>query len=275
MRRTTLALILITFLGIPMSGASFYGDVDPIPATLVTDKLQTGEPSDHEYEVTGVNSEGTVSGSTDEGQIELMFKDLVKIEIRNNVHFVEAKDGRKYELKFGRLKTHYTSPTFDCMVKNPSTGKVEEMMMDAGKILSISFGAGKTGGNPTQAPKPEKAQVDRKDPRCVAEAVLKAIREEDGEGLMGLCNSTNKKKIKPGDLPKVFKKMKTKVGNVEKTGDLKTGPAFMAKGAVLAFLRVDGQEVFVIVLTNENGEYGFEDINSPDLKTWDKASPVP
>ncbi len=269
-------LVLVVSAACPGWALGFYGDVDPIPATVVLDKLQTGEPADQVLEVIGVSSEGSISGSAGNGQVKLLFKDLVRIECQNNVFHVEAKDGKKYQIKYGRLATHYTSPTFDCVVKNPQTGQPEEQMLDSTKIKSITFGPppaaageGKAAGAATGP------AIDRKDPKAVAAAVLNAIRTADGSALLGLCNAANRRKITPERLPEILQKLQKKAGNVDQIGDLRQGPSFAAKGSVGAFLRTEGAETFVIMLTNENGEYGFEDINSPDTAQWEKLAPLP
>ncbi len=72
-----------------------------------------------------------------------------------------------------------------------------------------------------------------------------------------------------GRNPKALTQLAKKAGGVEKIGEVKTGPSFKP-GSVCAFLRQEGQEAFVITLTCDGGEYGFEDINSPDTASWDK-----
>lgn len=275
-------LALVVLAGGPGWALGFYGDVDPIPATVVLDKLQTGEPADQVLEVLGVNSEGSISGSAESGQVKLLFKDLTSIECKNSVYHVEAKDGKKHQIKHGRLSTHYTSPTFDCVVKNPQTGQAEEQMLDSTKIKSITFGAPAAGSAPAAAAPGDPSgttgtasAVDRKDPKAVAAAVLTAIRAADGQALLALCNATNRKKLVPARLPEILKKLQEKAGNVEQIGDLRQGPSFATKGSVVAFLRTDGAETYVITLTNENGQYGFEDINSPDTAQWEKLAPLP
>ncbi|NLI75596.1 MAG: hypothetical protein GX442_04035 [Candidatus Riflebacteria bacterium] len=278
MRNRSLSILVLVVLAAgPGWALGFYGDVDPIPATVVLDKLQTGEPADQVLEVIGVNSEGSISGSAESGQVKLLFKDLAKIECANHVYHVETKDGKRHQIKFGRLSTHYTSPTFDCVVKNPKTGQAEEQMLDSTQIKSITFGAPAAGAAPAPTGDSSGASgaVDRKDPKAVAAAVLKAIRAADGQALLGLCNATNRRKITPEQLPEIMKELQQEAGNVEQIGDLRQGPSFATKGSVCAFLRTEGVETFVIMLTNENGEYGFEDINSPDTAQWEKLAPLP
>jgi hypothetical protein len=113
-----------------------------------------------------------------------------------------------------------------------------------------------------------KGGIDRKNPRVVAEAVVKAIRSGDGPGLMALCNATNKKKITPERLPLALSSLQKKVGAAETIGELRERPG--GKGDVCAFLRQEGVETYVVTLTTEEGEYGFEDINSPDNADWEK-----
>ncbi len=280
------ALLCCSVLLLPMAALAFHGDVDPIPATLVADR---------EYEVTSVSSEGHIEGSTPSGQKKILFKDIEKIEYANNVYTVTMKDGTKVDMKFGQLKTHYTSPTFDCMIKNPDTGKIEEAMLDPTTIKSLVFKT-KPSAEPTAAPatqmtspapaaasdekqtvppasseaKTAPIAVDRKDPAAVAQALLTAIRANDSATVVSLLNAVNQKKISPKDIPEMMKELAAKIGSTEKIGAVKSGPSFMAKGTVCAFVRTEGVETYVITLTKEGDEYLFEDINSPDTAQWEK-----
>lgn len=266
---------LAILLAWPALVAAFYGTVDPIPATIILDKAQTREPTDREIKITGISSEGYIEGRAASGKVKLLFKDVAKIEAKGAVYHVVARNGTTYDLTYSSIKTHYTSATLDCIRVNPDTGKTEELMLDPTQIKSIVFVA------PTPAPAPSsepdvlppaaaQAVVDRKNPRAVAEKVLRAIGRGDGEELLSVCNETNKKKIKPADLPKALEELRRDIGDVTEVGELRSAPPFMAKGTVLAFLRTEGAETFVIVLTKDGDEYGFEDINSPDTADWEK-----
>ena len=204
-----------------------------------------------------------------------MFKNVAKIEAKGGVYHVVARDGKTYDLKFPSIKTHYTSATLDCVGENPDTGKTEELMLDPTQIKSIVFATQTPAPAPPSepdilSPAAARAVVDRKNPRAVAEKVLRAIGRGDGEELLSVCNDANKKKIKPADLPKALEELRRDIGDVTEVGELRSAPPFMAKGTVLAFLRTEGAETFVIVLTKDGDKYGFEDINSPDTSNWEK-----
>ena len=51
--------------------------------------------------------------------------------------------------------------------------------------------------------------------------------------------------------------------------ELRKAPKFMGEGGVVGKFRVEGNEVFTVVLTFEEGTYRFEDFNSPSLKRYE------
>jgi len=127
---------------VPFVASAFYGD-GPLISAIVTVTHDNGKGlADEKIEVLGVSSEGYIQGSeVDKGQVDYTFAELKKIEfvINGSKYLVTTKDGVVHTLKFGLIKTHRTSPTFDCYIKNGKTAEKEEAMLDAGKFVIIEF----------------------------------------------------------------------------------------------------------------------------------------
>jgi hypothetical protein len=106
----------------------------------------------------------------------------------------------------------------------------------------------------------------------VANKLLDAIHKGDHRAYLSLLNKVNMKKM--GGLPEKLKDdladLKKKVGNVRKVSELRRAPPDMGNGTVLARVRTEGREVYVITLTREAGGYRFEDLNSPSVTDYQK-----
>lgn len=140
--------IFVTLLN--TAGYAFSGDGPLIEATIVLDKKQTGEDADRELKVSAINSEGYIEGSEGSQKHYIEFKDIEKItfDLGTHAYTVTTWEGKSYTLKFGKLTTHKTSPTFDCMVVDDKQGKPVEAMLDFTQIKSIVF---KKGNNAATA----------------------------------------------------------------------------------------------------------------------------
>lgn len=135
------AFSLLSLLPAPTLG--FYGDGPLIPATAIFKNRTPSGVREEKVEIAAVSSEGYIQGSEPEkGQVAYTFAEVKKMEFQmdGSKYLVTLKDGSVHTLKFGLVKTHHTSPTFDCITVDPKTGEKQESMLDAGKMLSIEFG---------------------------------------------------------------------------------------------------------------------------------------
>lgn len=134
------AVILFCFVSSILFG--FYGD-GPLVAAKMTaaNVFDNSDDSVHDYRVTAVSSEGFISGSEGSKKHEIAFSKIRSIEfdLAKHAYKVTLKDGSVVELKFAQIKTHYTSPTFDCIVYDEVQKKDVEVMTDFTRIRSISF----------------------------------------------------------------------------------------------------------------------------------------
>ena len=104
----------------------------------------------------------------------------------------------------------------------------------------------------------------------VANQVLAAIRAGDAAAMKPLLNATNQKKVSDDEIAQYLQEEKGTVGDVTKVTEVRESSR---KGQVMAKIRVAGDEVFVVVLTLEEGQYRFEDINSPAVADYE-ARPI-
>jgi len=113
-----------------------------------------------------------------------------------------------------------------------------------------------------------------KDPRKVADEVVRCIRARDLEGLAALFDEVNRRKFGPvteanrPQLMKLVEKKAWKIGNVTKVGELREAPSFAGIGGVVALLRREVYNVFVVTLKKEGDDYVFDDINSPPVASY-------
>ncbi|SVD43837.1 uncharacterized protein METZ01_LOCUS396691 [marine metagenome] len=103
----------------------------------------------------------------------------------------------------------------------------------------------------------------------VANEVLVAVANGDAEGLQKHLNATNQKKLTLEKIKKYMPEMKKDTGGITEIGELRKAPKFVGEGAVVGKCRVEGHEVFTVVLTFEEGAYRFEDFSSPSVKRYE------
>ncbi|MFZ5952332.1 MAG: hypothetical protein ACOYXC_16635 [Candidatus Rifleibacteriota bacterium] len=159
--RTYLIVALTLFVALLTTSAfAFYGDGPLLEATIILDKKQTRESTDRELKITGVNSEGFIQGSEGNQKHYIQFKDIEQIsfDLSTHAYTVKTWEGKTFKLKFGKLTTHNTSPTFDCMVLDESTGQPVEQMLDYTQIKSIVFK--KPAATKTNTVKPEEKKTE-------------------------------------------------------------------------------------------------------------------
>ena len=99
-------------------------------------------------------------------------------------------------------------------------------------------------------------------------AILTAIAAQDAVGIQLHFNEINRKKIKQSQIPRLLTEARKQTQSIRQTTELRRAPKFLGPQALLAKIRVQGDEVFVLVLTLEKGQYRFEDINSPSTSQF-------
>ena len=148
-----------------------------------------------------------------------------------------------------------------------------------GTIISLNVGCQKKEEPATQ-PTPE-----AKDPTAAktipakeehpaitaANKVLAAIHAGDAAAIRPLLNATNQKKVSDEDLPKLLEQAKRTIGDVTEVTEVRKG---RRENQVAAKIRVVENEVFVVVLTLEDGQYLFEDLNSPDVAGYEALEKI-
>ena len=150
-----------------------------------------------------------------------------------------------------------------------------------GTIISLNIGCQKKEEPATQ-PTPEAtdstaaetAPAQEEHPAITAaNKVLAAIHAGDAAAIRPLLNATNQKEVSDERLPELLKEAKETIGDVTEVVEARKG---RRENQVAAKIRVVGNEVFVVVLTLENDQYLFEDLNSPDVadyKALEKIAP--
>lgn len=105
----------------------------------------------------------------------------------------------------------------------------------------------------------------------VANQVLDAIHNEDPDAIRPFLNSNNRDNLSNEEIVGFMKESKEHLDGVKTASELREG---RSEGTVFAKIREDGDEVFVVVLTLEDGKYLFEDINSPPKESYDGLSKI-
>ena len=125
--------------------------------------------------------------------------------------------------------------------------------------ISVNIGCNKTTREKEEAPAEHPAIT-------VANQVLAAIQAGDAAAIRPLLNVTNQKKVSDDDIVGLLKEVKETIGDVTQVTEVRKR---QREGEVAAKIRVRGEEVLVVVLTLEEGQYRFEDINSPSVSDYD------
>lgn len=100
-----------------------------------------------------------------------------------------------------------------------------------------------------------------------ANQVLAAIHSQDAVAIRPLLNATNQRKLSDDDLVKLSQEAGEILGDIRRVSELRNHPR---PGYVMAKIRVVGGEVFVVVLSQEEGKYLFEDLNSPPSSDYEE-----
>ena len=117
------------------------------------------------------------------------------------------------------------------------------------------------------------AKIEKEKPShpavTVANEILSAVANGEADGLYKHLNATNQKKRTLEKIKKYMPEMKNDTAGITEIEELRKAPKFMGEGGVVGKFRVEGNEVFTVVLTFEEGTYRFEDFNSPSLKRYE------
>ena len=119
----------------------------------------------------------------------------------------------------------------------------------------------------------------------VANQVLAAIEAGDAAAMKPLLNATNQEKVNDDEIAQYLKRKQETIGNVTKVTEVRGGLGHglnwrltpvttTVLNQVMVKIRVAGDEVFVVVLTLEEGQYRFEDLNSPSVADYEAQAIV-
>ena len=143
-----------------------------------------------------------------------------------------------------------------------------------GSLLSLNLGCQE---KEQPAPQPTPEATDSTTPAkeehpaiTAANKVLAAIHAGDDAAIRPLLNANNQD-IRDKDIRRFLEESKTDVGDVTEVTEVRAG---RAENEVVAKIRVVEDEVFVVVLTLEDGKYLFEDINSPDVAGYEALKKI-
>ena len=125
--------------------------------------------------------------------------------------------------------------------------------------ISVNIGCNKSTEEKEETPAEHPAIT-------VANQVLAAIQAGDAAAIRPLLNATNQKKVSDDDIVGLLKEVKETIGDVTQVTEVRKR---QREGEVAAKIRIRGEEVLVVVLTLEEGQYRFEDINSPSVSDYD------
>ena len=152
-----------------------------------------------------------------------------------------------------------------------------------GSLLSLNLGCQKKEEPATQpTPEAKDSSVAETTPAkeeppaghpaiTAANKVLAAIHAGDAAAIRPLLNATNQKEVSDERLPELLKEAKETIGDVTEVVEARKG---RRENQVAAKIRVVGNEVFVVVLTLENDQYLFEDLNSPDVADYEALEKI-
>ena len=104
----------------------------------------------------------------------------------------------------------------------------------------------------------------------VANQVLAAIQAGDAAAIRPLLNATSQKKVSDDEIEGLLKEAKEFIADATTVSEVRESSR---QGEWMAKIRVVGDEVFVVALTLEEGQYRFEDLNSPSVADYE-AQPI-
>ena len=130
--------------------------------------------------------------------------------------------------------------------------------------ISVNIGCNKSTGEKEEAPAEHPAIT-------VANQVLAAIQAGDAAAIRPLLNATNQKKVSDDDIVGLLKEVKETIGYVTQVTEVRKR---QREGEVAAKIRVRGEEVLVVVLTLEEGQYRFKHLTTPTIAAYDSLEKI-
>ncbi|MCP5051376.1 MAG: hypothetical protein GY940_29690 [bacterium] len=106
--------------------------------------------------------------------------------------------------------------------------------------------------------------INRSDPAGVANAFLKALREDDYNGIIRLMSDTQRQEYQemldkdPKNFKRLFLKDKKKAGKTKQVTELRKMTTFSGKQGIAAKVKKKKKEVYIIVLSEEGKNYFYE-----------------
>jgi hypothetical protein len=117
-------------------------------------------------------------------------------------------------------------------------------------------------------------------PREVANEAIRCIKEGSLDKLLPIFSAVNRERLGAltdkirQRMAKFMEKSKRQIGDVTKAGEMRDGSARLGPGGIVAFIRKEGDEVFVVSLKKEGKDYTFDDINSPSVADYEALKKI-
>ncbi|MFX1451351.1 MAG: hypothetical protein ACFFCM_10940 [Promethearchaeota archaeon] len=115
-----------------------------------------------------------------------------------------------------------------------------------------------------------------KNPREVANLVIKAIRDNDIDLMVRLFNTANRRKFLPltGEKRKIMLKLRQnelkKIADITEVQEIRKAPFYIRYDSVIVKVNQIGNDVHIIVLSKEDDGYYFEDFNILNVMDYQK-----
>ncbi len=133
-------------------------------------------------------------------------------------------------------------------------------------VLLIVSGCGDQQAKVGSAEKNTATNLEPSNPAMTAaNRILTALRNHDAEAMKSLFNQKNRENASDELLAEFFQQANQMIGDATQATELRAG---VGPNEVLARIRAMGNEVCVLVLTAENGQYLLEDINIPSVEDY-------
>lgn len=119
-------------------------------------------------------------------------------------------------------------------------------------------------------------EIDRTDPLKVASAVLTEIKAGNYDGLINLMSSERQEEYRSysdkrrQQAIQLLERDKKKVSKVKQITELRKLNKYRGKECIVANIKKTEDEIFVIIISNENNSYYFEDTLSLITSVYDK-----
>ena len=114
---------------------------------------------------------------------------------------------------------------------------------------------------------PKKMTDSLNHPAAVAaDRILTVLHTGSPEDMVPLLNATNRSKVPPEAMGEMMAYLRKKVGDARRVTEVRDRGS---RGQTVAKVRVVEGEVIVITLTEEDGQFLLEDVNSPSVASYE------